>query len=233
VERIQADRERLLHDLGLLHFAGDKALLEVRNGGRADLLGYVDWNRTSAYSMGLGKIYLNLKGREPRGIVDAADAPRVVAEIRTGLLALRDGPDGARVVTSVSHRDELFDGPWVHEGSGLSQKVAGEQRPLPHWDGFADLFVGFAPGYRVSWATTLGGLGPETVVDNTNHWSGGHVSVDRSHVPGILFSNQGWADDGQASLLDIGPTIVARYGIEPDTTDMEGRALKLGSHDSH
>jgi len=221
-----------LYELGLLHFSRDMTLDEVLASGRTDFLAFVDWDRTSAYSMGLGKIYVNLKGREPRGIVEPADVPLLIAQVREGLLALRDGPGGARVVTSVSHRDELFHGPWVHEGSDLVQKVAGEPRPLPHWDGYADLFVGFAPGYRVSWATTLGGLGPETLVDNTKHWTGGHVSVDPSHVPGILFANQAWADQGEASLLDIGPTIVARYGIDLDTTGMEGRALELAGSGS-
>ena len=52
-----------------------------------DLLMYVDWDQTKAYSMSLGSIYLNLKGRERRGIVDPADYDKVCDEI----IARREG----------------------------------------------------------------------------------------------------------------------------------------------
>ena len=52
----------------------DNGFLALRDGVRpgeaaGDLLRQVDWGRTKAYAVGLGGIYLNLKGREEQGIV--------------------------------------------------------------------------------------------------------------------------------------------------------------------
>jgi predicted AlkP superfamily phosphohydrolase/phosphomutase len=59
----------------------DETLATIQAGSVGELLGgsmlidYPDWTQTKAYSLGLGKIYLNIKGREPLGIVDPADVP--------------------------------------------------------------------------------------------------------------------------------------------------------------
>src|SRR6202008_3683522 len=59
-----------LYDHGLL------ALSEgVKPGEEAgDFFRHVDWSRTRAYALGLGGIYLNLKGREAQGIVEREEA---------------------------------------------------------------------------------------------------------------------------------------------------------------
>jgi predicted AlkP superfamily phosphohydrolase/phosphomutase len=157
--------------------------------------------------------------------VQPSDYDAVVADIRRDLLALRDPADGAAVVTSVSRRDELYSGPWWKEGKA-TRKVRGKPVEVTH-DGFADLFLGYAPYYRVAWANKMGELDAAAITDNTNHWSGDHVSVDPSHVPGVLLSNRRFTEERTASLLDIGPTMLARYGIDPapPTTDMDGRTL--------
>jgi predicted AlkP superfamily phosphohydrolase/phosphomutase len=84
---VWAERLRLL-DLGA----------SLRHGHLHDLLGRVflstqniDWPRTRAYSYGnVGQIYLNLKGREPQGCVEPADAPALVTEIIAKLQASLD-----------------------------------------------------------------------------------------------------------------------------------------------
>jgi hypothetical protein len=45
-----------------------------------DLLQRVDWSKTQAYAVGFGGIYLNLAGREARGIVQKEDAARLKRE---------------------------------------------------------------------------------------------------------------------------------------------------------
>ncbi|MFT7463937.1 MAG: putative AlkP superfamily phosphohydrolase/phosphomutase, partial [Pseudohongiellaceae bacterium] len=211
----------LLFELGYLKTHDDQPLDQIK-GGR-DLLRFVDWDRTQAYSMGLGKLFINLAGREPKGIVQPADYDDVVASIQSDLLEVTDGPDGPKVITSVSRRDVLFDGPWWKEGQGKRRK-RGEIVDVEH-DGFADLFLGYEPFYRVSWANTMGGLDAAAIVDNTNHWSGGHVSVDPIHVPGIFFSNRRFTEPSSAGLIDIGPTVITRYGINVADTDMDGKVL--------
>jgi predicted AlkP superfamily phosphohydrolase/phosphomutase len=47
---------------------GEKKLQDLFGGGT--FWENVDWSRTKAYAMGLGQIYVNLKGREGHGIVE-------------------------------------------------------------------------------------------------------------------------------------------------------------------
>ena len=55
----------------------------------------VDWSRTRVFGEGgyHGRVFLNLAGREPAGIVTAAEAPALLARIADRLADLR-GPDG-------------------------------------------------------------------------------------------------------------------------------------------
>src|ERR1700689_4398177 len=50
----------------------------------------IDWSRTRAYTFGLGGLYLNLRGREAQGIVDAGDAGALKAELIAMLSGLKD-----------------------------------------------------------------------------------------------------------------------------------------------
>jgi hypothetical protein len=51
-----------------------------------------------------------------------------------------------------------------------------------------DLVVGYAPGYRASWQTALGGVPEQLIVPNDRRWSGDHC-IEPSQVPGILFTS--------------------------------------------
>ena len=73
----------------------DNGLLSLRNGVKpgkeaADFFRSVDWGRTKAYALGMGGIYLNLKGREEQGIVEASEADAVKVAIVKGLTGLHD-----------------------------------------------------------------------------------------------------------------------------------------------
>src|SRR5262249_41943738 len=97
----------------------------------------VDWNRTRAYSLGLGLIFINLAGREKSGIVQSGqDYENTKAEIISKLTQLRDPQNGSKVVDNVYDSEKIYHGP--------------QQGNAP------DLIVGFAEGYRVSWQTALG-----------------------------------------------------------------------------
>ena len=223
--RRQVNLNNALYELGFLKFKDGESLEAVLSRKEGDFLRPVDWTHTQAYSLGLGEVFINLVGREPRGIVPPEQYDAVVEQVRRGLLELRDPKDGARVVTSVSRRDELYSGPWWKEGMA-TRKIRGVPVEVHH-DGFGDLFLGYEPGYRVSWGNTMGGLDEATITDNTNHWSGDHVSVDPSHVPGILFSNRRLAEPAVSRLQDIAPTMLVRYGIDPapPNTEMDGEPL--------
>lgn len=69
----------------------------------------IDWTRTRAYFAQDKGVWVNLKGREPEGIVGASDFDRVAEEVREGLAAVKS-EDGVRVFHSVMRRDEAFNG---------------------------------------------------------------------------------------------------------------------------
>jgi predicted AlkP superfamily phosphohydrolase/phosphomutase len=187
-----------LHENGFLAFQQG-----VRPGeGAGDFFAGVDWSRTQAYALGLGAIYLNLKGREGSGIVAVEDAPRVKRAIAAGLTGLRDEARGAIAVRSVAMSEDLYSGPYQGEAP--------------------DLVVNFSEGYRVSWGTPLGGSPAGQFEDNTRHWSGDHA-IDPPLVPGALLMNRPF-DATDPGLTDLAPTILAAFGLNKGVA-MEGRSL--------
>lgn len=182
---------------------GVRTLADHLGGGAA--LDQVDWSRTKAYSVGLGKIYLNRKGREPGGIITEEDAPGVIEDISNDLRAL--GDDVNAVVSAITLGATVYDGDAIPEGR-------------------ADIYVGFHPGYRVSWQSCLGGADEPIIFDNDSAWSGDHCSVDPALVPGVLFSNR-QLDAARARVVDVAPTILDLFGVDlpanPDSRD--GRSL--------
>ncbi len=79
-------------------------------------LGGIDWPRSRVFSAELNyfpALWLNLRGRDPEGTVDASDAPRVAADLTADLMAFRDPFDGLPVVEAVHPRESLYDGPYA------------------------------------------------------------------------------------------------------------------------
>jgi len=183
---------------------GYLVMKEGVNSSMKSVLMYVDWEKTRAYSLGLGMIYLNLEGREPTGIVSAEDAPGLISEISEKLLAFTDPANGLKVVEQVHNIEEL------HQGKFRDRE--------------GDLIPGFAPTYRVSWGTTMGDIkltkdgeggwvSAPVIEPNKMNWSGGHVSVALPRVTGTFFSNRPVeVPDGGAHLLDIAPTVLSLTG---------------------
>jgi predicted AlkP superfamily phosphohydrolase/phosphomutase len=71
----------------------------------------VDWSRTTAYSYGnIGQIRINLKSREPQGIVEPRDYDTTVSDIIERLSRLRDPQTGETVIDSIYRRAEIYQG---------------------------------------------------------------------------------------------------------------------------
>jgi predicted AlkP superfamily phosphohydrolase/phosphomutase len=163
----------------------------------------VDWSKTSAYAVGLGGIYLNLKGREREGIVEeGTEADRVRRAIQTGLAEFPDAETQRPAIRSVSRREELYSGAYVNNSP--------------------DLLVNFHPGFRVSWRSAVGAFANSLIENNTRRWSGDHI-VDPESVPGILFTNRA-ARHNHAQIIDLAPTILDYLGV-PAPASMEGKPL--------
>jgi predicted AlkP superfamily phosphohydrolase/phosphomutase len=181
------------------------ALRDSRKPGEdlGDGFAAVDWSKTYAYAVGLGGIYLNLKGREGMGILEeGSEAERVRNAIQTGLADFSDNQTQRTAIRSVSCREELYSGAFV------------ESSP--------DLLVNFHRGFRVSWQSAVGGFSNSLLEDNMRRWSGDHI-VDPESVPGILFMNRA-ALKNQARIIDLAPTIVKYLGVAVPES-MEGSSL--------
>ena len=188
-------------------FLYDHELLALKDGRApgehaGDLLQGVDWSRTKAYAIGLSGLYLNLRGREGEGVVSPDEAEGVANTIIRGLSGLVDGERGGVAVRRVERREEAYAGPYVSDAP--------------------DLLVHYAPGYRVGWASGMGGVAEQVFSDNTKPWSGDHI-IDPTLVPGFLMMNRGF-DGSNARLVDMAPTILAALGALP-CADMEGVSL--------
>jgi predicted AlkP superfamily phosphohydrolase/phosphomutase len=157
---------------------------------------------TKAYALGLAGIYLNLSGRESQGTVAPDEAPALKTAIKERLTGLVDAEKGRVAVRGVTAREEVYRGPYAEEAP--------------------DLIVNFADNYRASWTTALGGVPAEGFEDNRKKWSGDHI-VDPDLVPGVLFMNRPFDDDG-VRLLDMAPTILSAFGLDK-TPAMEGRTV--------
>jgi predicted AlkP superfamily phosphohydrolase/phosphomutase len=156
----------------------------------------VDWSRTTAYSMGLGEIYLNVRGREGQGIVaPGAEYEAVRSEIKAKIVTLVDPATGKRPVANAYTREEIYGS----FDAGL----------IP------DLFVTNSEGYRVGWQSSLGVVSPEMFEVNKQVWSGDHCSVDPSVVPGILFANRPLPKDRTPAMADVPATLYKALGVEP------------------
>jgi predicted AlkP superfamily phosphohydrolase/phosphomutase len=161
-----------------------------------------DWSRTRAYGLGINGLYLNLKGREPEGQVEPGEEQeKLTRQLIARLQAVRDF-DGQPVIRRVYRADEVYRG--------------GATALAP------DLIVGYARGYRASWATCLGELTQEVLLDNDSAWSADHCA-DATEVPGVLYSNRP-IRRADPSLIDLAPTILAEFGL-PTPSTMNGRNL--------
>ncbi len=58
----------------------------------------IEWSKTKAIAIRCNHIYLNIKGRDPEGIVDPADKFEVEEEIMTALYGYHDKETGKRIV---------------------------------------------------------------------------------------------------------------------------------------
>jgi predicted AlkP superfamily phosphohydrolase/phosphomutase len=171
----------------------------------------VNWTQTRAYGVGLNGLYINLRGRESNGIVEAGTAAdSLMAEIRAKLLAVQDLKAKQPVITRVDLAGEAYQGSYAREGP--------------------DLIVGYNRGYRAGWQTILGAFPTDEIEDNTNPWSGDHC-MDYTLVPGVLLSNRKIAAEAPA-LTDIAPTILAEFGI-PKAKGMIGQSVFQSGSATH
>jgi predicted AlkP superfamily phosphohydrolase/phosphomutase len=163
----------------------------------------VDWSRTRAYTMGLGGLYLNLKGRESGGIVEPGrEAEQLTEELIQKLTGLSDGEQNGACIRAVYSAKSIYRGPYLPEAP--------------------DLIVGYNDGYRTSWDAAVGKVSARVIEDNPKAWSGDHA-VDPLLVPGVLFCSR-QLESSDPGIEDLAPTALALFGLAPPAW-MEGKPL--------
>ena len=168
----------------------------------------VDWSRTRAWGEGgyYARLFLNVRGREPSGIVAPADVERVRDELIAGLERLGDA-EGNPIGTRVHRPEELYT----------------ETRGIP-----PDL-IGIFGELRWRSIGTVGGgevhvFGNDTGPDDANHAENGIFIAAGPGIP---------ADDKPKlgmNLLDIAPTVLELLGL--DIPEAHGGKSLQGRFDS-
>jgi predicted AlkP superfamily phosphohydrolase/phosphomutase len=164
----------------------------------------LQWAETRAFvTTGTSQgVYVNVRGREPHGIVAEGDAyDRVVEEIRELLLAERDPASGRPVISEVVRGRDVYRGPYAASGP--------------------DVLYEPAPGYAAA-------KGAKRHLGSYDWFMGDH---DREGIlvaagPGIRRGDQ---LEG-ASLIDIAPTVLYLSGV-PIPEDMDGTVLNVFADD--
>ncbi len=177
--------------------------LKPGTDGSSEWLRDVDWSATRAYALGLTGMFLNLQGREASGIVPpGAEAAALKAEIMGKLRHLADTEKAAVGVNEAFDTTALYSGPYL------------ENAP--------DLIIGYNAGYRTSWDCATGMVSGPVFEDNLKPWSGDHC-IDPRLVPGVFFCNRTITTE-EPSLIDIAPTALRLFGIDPPP-HMDGRPM--------
>ncbi len=163
----------------------------------------VDWSTTKAYAVGLVGMFLNIRGREARGIVDPGEEAKAVKrQIAANLQGLVDTETGDIAINEAFDTDTLYRGPYKGNAP--------------------DLLMGYNHGYRISWDCASGVVAGEVFEDNVKAWSGDHI-VDPRLVPGILLCNHE-VSSADPHIVDLAPTVLTLFGIRP-AAHMDGRPL--------
>jgi hypothetical protein len=115
----------------------DRGYLKMENPASSDLRS-VDWSQSTAYALGLNSLYLNIAGREGRGIVGESDADKTLVKLKEDLLQWR-GVNDESVVPLAEYGPDIFIGyrpPYRGSAeTGLGQwRSEAIEKNTEHWE---------------------------------------------------------------------------------------------------
>jgi predicted AlkP superfamily phosphohydrolase/phosphomutase len=163
----------------------------------------VDWSRTLVYSKGnYGQLFLNLKGREPYGVISpGAEYERIRDDIVRRLREIRDPRTGGPLLGQVFKREEIFWGPHVEEAPDICF--------LP--DDMRYISIGDMDFTSNRFIVDAFGI------------SGGHRmhGIFVAHGPSVRTDVRA----NEPRIVDVAPTILHLLG-QPIPDDVDGRVLE-------
>jgi predicted AlkP superfamily phosphohydrolase/phosphomutase len=162
----------------------------------------IDWSKTKAWGDGgyYSRIFLNVRGREPEGIVEWADCENLRSELAAKIEAI-PGPDGKSIGTRVLRPEDLY-----KFRNGVAPDL------MAYFGNLAWRSAGTVG--RSSIYTFENDTGP----DDANHGQHG-IFIVRPSTPTSGQKVQG------LEIQDIAPTILKILGV-PIPEDMEGKVIQ-------
>ena len=173
-----------LHDAGYLQYAKEQP------EGLQDMA-----PSSLAYSLDPGRIFLNVKGREPGGRIEMGEEfERIRREIAEAAMGMVDPATGQPMVERVYTREELYEGPYAAAAP--------------------DLVLAMRDGYD-----------PKGPLGKPNLTFKGASLVGMHTTPGALLYVQGMCQFGRRpDIVDVAPTILELLDV-PAPADMDGQSL--------
>jgi predicted AlkP superfamily phosphohydrolase/phosphomutase len=164
----------------------------------------IDWGQTRAYAFGeYGQIFVNLKGREPQGIVEPGEEyEQLLKEISERLRKVVHPKTGEKMIREVFRKEALYSGPMLGKAPDLSFAI-GDYR--------YDSSIQFGLGIK-----GIFGL-PEFEDSGTHRREGILIAYGKGIKSN--FNVEG------ATLVDVAPTALHLLNL-PIPTDMDGNVLE-------
>jgi predicted AlkP superfamily phosphohydrolase/phosphomutase len=183
---------------------------KIRGGGsrkeQINVLPSVDMKKTKAFCISSYGIYLNLKGREPDGIVEPGDEYEKLREkIMSDLLQLRDPSTGEQVIDEVLKKEDVVHGQYT--------------------DSAPDIYITWRSGYffmgeRQQTLFNIKSTGDD--IFTAHNWSGQHARNGIFIIKGPHIKKNHQIEN--ANIADIAPTIMYLMGLDiPE--QMDGKVL--------
>jgi predicted AlkP superfamily phosphohydrolase/phosphomutase len=221
---------RWFYDMGLLRYDKKRLLLSkiihkskfvhnrininiLRRSGFSELWGgvipdshgdgYIDWSKTKAYCGHPSEqaIYINLKGREKKGVVTpGSEYEELIGFIKEGLLKIIDNETGKRIIDKVYKREDIYSGPYVRYAPDLFVIPKDYNCPI-------------SPFISLRKRDYLAKISSPVGYHRRN---GVFIAIGRDIKRGKIIFN--------TSILDITPTILYLMGI-PIPDDMDGKVV--------
>ncbi len=177
----------------------------------------IEWQRTRAFSEELNyfpSVWLNVKGREPEGVVDPADYERVREDVCAAARELRDPERGAPIVRHAWRREELYHGPWTEYAPDVVLDLHLDQ-------GYSYVCLPSAGAPTAEAVRTLSAR--ESAGGKLASMNGSHRADGVFIVGNRLHARLGKRLEG-VHIADMAPTILDLCGVQPPA-GFDGKAI--------
>lgn len=163
----------------------------------------IDWSNTKAFLASFfgtetQGIMINLKGREPQGIVDPSEYDRLREYIISKLKELKDPETGEKIFENVFKKEEIYTGPYINEAPDIVTLLKGEYK--------------FSADLKAKEIIT-----PLNKIQGSHRLYGIFIAYGPDIKQDITIEN--------AQIIDLAPTILHIFDI-PIPKYMDGKVLK-------